>query len=64
MNENAASGGFFSGLAMKALALVVLLVAAWILFKVVIGVVAAVAWIVVIVLGVFAVLWALSVLRR
>jgi hypothetical protein len=31
---------------------------------VVIGVVAAVAWIVVIVLGVFAVLWALSVLRR
>jgi hypothetical protein len=64
MNENAASGGFFSGLAMKALALVVLLAAAWILFKVVIGVVAAVAWIVVIVLGVFAVLWALSVLRR
>jgi hypothetical protein len=64
MNENAASGGFLSGLAMKALALVVLLVAAWILFKVVIGVVAAVAWIVVVVLGIFAVLWALSVLRR
>jgi hypothetical protein len=64
MNENAASGGFFSGLAMKALALVVLLVAAWILFKVVIGVVAAVAWIVVVVLGIFAVFWALSVLRR
>jgi hypothetical protein len=64
MNENAESGGFISGLAMKALALVVLLAAAWILFKVVIGVVAAVAWIVVIVLGVFAVLWALSVLRR
>jgi hypothetical protein len=64
MNENAASGGFLSGLATKALALVVLLVAAWILFKVVIGVVAAVAWIVVIVLGIFAVLWALSVLRR
>jgi hypothetical protein len=64
MNENAASGGFMSGLATKALAAVVLLVGAWILFKVVIGVVAAVAWIVVIVLGVFAVLWALSVLRR
>ena len=64
MNENAASGGFFSGLAMKALAVVVLLIAAWILFKVVIGVVAAVAWIVVVVLGIFAVLWALSVLRR
>jgi hypothetical protein len=64
MNENAASGGFFSGLAMKALAVVVLLVAAWILFKVVIGVVAAVAWVVVVVLGIFAVLWALSVLRR
>ena len=64
MNENAASGGFFSGLAMKALAVVVLLAAAWILFKVVIGVVAAVAWIVVAVLGIFAVLWALSILRR
>jgi hypothetical protein len=64
MNENAASGGFLSGLAMKALAVVVLLVAAWLLFKVVIGVVAAVAWIVVAVLGIFAVLWALSVLRR
>jgi len=64
MNENAASGGFLSGLAMKALAVVVLLAAAWILFKVVIGVVAAVAWIVVAVLGIFAVLWALSILRR
>ena len=48
----------------KVLALVILLVAAWILFKVVIGVVAAVAWIVVVVLGIFAVLWALSILRR
>jgi hypothetical protein len=64
MNENAASGGFFSGLAMKALAVVVLLAAAWILFKVVIGVVAAVAWVVVIVLGVMAIFWAMSVLRR
>ena len=64
MNEKAASGGFISGLASKALALVVLLAAAWILFKVVIGVVATVAWIAVIVLGVMAVLWALSILRR
>jgi hypothetical protein len=64
MNENASSGGFLSGLAMKAVAVVVLLIAAWILFKVVIGVVAAVAWIVVIVLGVMAIFWALSVLRR
>jgi hypothetical protein len=47
----------------KALALVVLLVAAWLLLKVVIGVVAAVAWIVVFVVAVVAVLWALSVLR-
>ena len=54
MNENA-SKGFFSGLATKALALVVLLVAAWLLFKVVIGVVAAVAWVVVAVLAVMAV---------
>jgi predicted membrane protein len=64
MNENAASPGFFSGLATKALAIVVLLVAAWILFKLVIGVVAAVAWVVVAVLAVVAVLWAMSALRR
>jgi hypothetical protein len=63
MNENA-SNGFMSGLALKAVALVALLVGAWILFKVVIGVVTAVAWIVVIVLAVMAVLWAMSVLRR
>jgi hypothetical protein len=53
-----------SGLAMKALAVVVLLIAAWILFKVVLGVVTAVAWVVVIVLAVVAVLWAMSVLSR
>ena len=64
MNENAASGGFLSGLATKALAVAVLLVGAWLLFKVVIGVVTTVAWIVVIVLAVIAVLWAMSVLRR
>jgi hypothetical protein len=62
MSNNASSA--LSGLAMKALAIVILLVAAWVLFKVVIGVVAAVAWIVVIVGAIIAVLWALSVLRR
>ena len=51
-----------SGLATKALALVVFLVAAWILFKIVIGVVAAVAWIVVVVLAVMALLWAFRTL--
>ena len=53
-----------SGLALKAVAVVALLIAAWILFKVVIGVVTAVAWVVVIVLAVMAVLWAMSVLSR
>jgi hypothetical protein len=53
-----------SGLAVKALAVIVLLIAAWILFKVVLGVVTAVAWVVVIVLAVMAVLWAMSVLSR
>jgi hypothetical protein len=46
----------------KLLAVAVLLVAVWVLFKVVIGVVAAVAWIVVIVLAVVAIIWALNVL--
>ena len=49
-----------SDLGMKALALVVLLVAAWVLFKLVIGVVAAVAWIVVGVIALVAVVWALG----
>ena len=49
---------------MKAVAVVVLLIAAWLLFKVVLGVVTAVAWVVVIVLAVMAVLWAMSVLTR
>lgn len=46
----------------KLLALLVLLVAAWILFKVVIGVVTAVAWIAVVVLALVAVVWAIRVL--
>jgi hypothetical protein len=51
-----------SDLGRKALALVVLLAAAWILFKLVLGVVAAVAWVVVVVLAIVAVVWALRVL--
>jgi len=44
----------------KALAIVILLVAGWILLKIVIGVVTAIAWIVVAVLAVIAVIWALN----
>ena len=46
----------------RALALLVLLVAAWILFKVVIGIVTAVATVIVIVLAIVAVIWAIRVL--
>ncbi len=46
----------------KLLAVLVLLVAAWILFKIVLGVVTAVAWIVVAVLAVVAIVWAIRVL--
>lgn len=46
----------------KALALLVLLVAAWILFKVVIGVVAALAWVIVVILAIAAIVWAIRVL--
>lgn len=49
---------------MKAVAVIVLLAAAWILLKVVIGVLTTVAWIVVVVGAAMAVLWAMSVLRR
>jgi hypothetical protein len=47
----------------KVLAVAVLLVVAYILFKVVLGFVTAVAWIAVIVLAVIAGIWALGVLR-
>jgi hypothetical protein len=50
-------------LAMRALAIIVLLIAAWILLKVVIGMIAGIAWLIVIVLAVVAVLWAWSTLR-
>jgi len=44
----------------KLVALVILLVAGWILLKIVIGVVTFVAWVVVGVLAVIAVLWAIN----
>ena len=59
------SGGIRGGaadLGRKALALVILLAAAWILFKLVIGVVAAVAWVVVAVVAVIAIVWAIRIL--
>jgi hypothetical protein len=46
----------------KILAVGVLLLVAWLLFKLVLGVVATVAWIVVGVIAVVAVIWALRVL--
>lgn len=57
-------GNALSDIGRKGLALLVLLVAAWLLFKVVIGVVAAVAWIVVVVLAIAAAIWAFGVLSR
>lgn len=48
---------------MKAVAVLVLLVGAWILLKVVIGIVAGLAWFIVIVAALLAVLWAWSTLR-
>jgi hypothetical protein len=54
MRESAANLGT------KAIALAILLAAAWLLFKVVIGAVAFVAWMVVAVIAVIAVVWALS----
>lgn len=47
-----------SSFAMKALAVIVLLIAAWILLRVVIGLIAGIAWFVVIVLALVAVVWA------
>jgi hypothetical protein len=50
-------------LAMRAVAVLVLLVAAWILLKVVIGLIAGIAWFIVIVAALVAVVWAWSTLR-
>jgi hypothetical protein len=58
MNMREAAGD----LGRRALAILVLCVAAWILFKVVIGVVTAVATVVVVVLAIFAIIWAIRVL--
>ena len=46
----------------KLIALAVLLLAAWLLFKVVLGVVMGLVWIVVVVVAVIAVIWAIRVL--
>jgi F0F1-type ATP synthase assembly protein I len=57
-------GQLASDVGRKIIAVAVLLVVAYILFKVVLGFVAAVAWIVVLVLAVVAGIWALGVLRH
>ena len=55
-------GQLASDAARKLLAVAVLVVAAYVLFKLVLGFVAAVAWMVIAVLAVIAVIWALRVL--
>jgi hypothetical protein len=49
-----------SNLGMKALALAVLLVGAWILFKVVLGVLTGLAWVLLVIGAVIAVIWAVG----
>jgi hypothetical protein len=56
-------GQLVSDLGRKLLAIAVLVIAAYVLFKIVLGFVAAVAWIVIAVIAVVAVVWALGVLR-
>ena len=53
-----------SGLALKAVALLALLVCAWILFKVVVGVAMGFVWLAVVVAVIAGGLWAVSVLKR
>ena len=53
-----------SGLLSKGVAAVVLLVAAWILLKIVIGFVSAIFWTVLTVVAILAVVWAVLTLRR
>jgi hypothetical protein len=55
-------GQAISDAARKLLAVAVLVIAAFVLFKLVIGFVAAVAWIIVAIVAVMAVIWALRVL--
>jgi len=52
-----------ASLGRKAIAVVILAVAAWLLLKVVIGLIAGIAWIVVAGIVVVGVLWAISTLR-
>jgi len=52
-----------SSLGMKALAILILAVAAWITFQVIKGFVVAVFWIGVIVLGIVGIFWAMRTLR-
>ncbi|HYH44487.1 MAG TPA: hypothetical protein VEG34_02290 [Thermoanaerobaculia bacterium] len=49
-----------SNIGMKALALAVLLVGAWILFKVVLGVLTGLAWVLLVIGALIAVFWALG----
>ena len=60
MSTSSSTGS--SSLGKRAVAFLILLVAAWILFKVVIGVVTALATVIVIVLAIAAVIWAIRVL--
>ncbi len=55
-------GQLASDAARKLLAVAILVVAAYVLFKLVLGFVAAIAWVVVAVVAVLAVIWALRVL--
>lgn len=52
-----------SSFGMKLLAILVLVIAAWFLLKVVIGLIAGVAWLIAVVLAVVGVLWAWNTLR-
>jgi hypothetical protein len=62
MSENIEkrSGGALQGLGGKVVAVGVLAIAAYVLFKIVIGVVAAIAWTVIAIVAVIGVLWALN----
>jgi predicted membrane protein len=51
-----------SSLARRGLAALILVIAAWILIKIVIGIVAGLFWVVVAALAIFAVIWAWRVL--
>jgi hypothetical protein len=62
LSYNWVMGQMASDAARKLLAVAVLVVAAFVLFKLVIGFVAAIAWMIVAVVAVIAVIWALRVL--